>query len=196
MSLRRGNDRSEVLAFNSGGSGARAELDGMSATAFPSGVMTMPVEATEHAGPVIIWRKELRPDSGGAGRQRGGLGQHMVVGAREGWRFDISAMLDRVRHPARGRDGGGDGGATEIALDDGTPLKGKGRQSVPEGARVRMAFPGGGGYGPVTERAPTDLARDIARGYVTEDAARRDWGADDDLIETARRAAKAGRDPE
>ena len=56
-----------MLTFNSGGSGARPEADGMNATAFPSGVMTMPVEATEHTGPIIIWRKELRPDSGGAG---------------------------------------------------------------------------------------------------------------------------------
>ena len=62
--------RSEVLTFNSGGSGARPDFDGLNATAFPSGVMTMPIEATEHAGPVIIWRKELRPDSGGAGRTR------------------------------------------------------------------------------------------------------------------------------
>ena len=69
--------RSEVLIFNSGGSGARPSLDGMSATAFPSGVMTMPVEATEQVGPVVIWRKELRPDSGGAGQFRGGLGQYM-----------------------------------------------------------------------------------------------------------------------
>ena len=76
--------RAEVLTFNSGGTGARPALDGMSATAFPSGVMTMPVEATEQVGPVIVWRKELRPDSGGAGQFRGGLGQHMEVGAREG----------------------------------------------------------------------------------------------------------------
>ena len=54
--------------FNSGGGGARPTLDGLSATAFPSGVMTMPVEATEQVGPVIVWRKELRPDSGGAGQ--------------------------------------------------------------------------------------------------------------------------------
>ncbi|NBQ83254.1 MAG: hydantoinase B/oxoprolinase family protein, partial [Alphaproteobacteria bacterium] len=64
--------RSEVLTFNSGGSGARPNHDGLNATAFPSGVMTMPIEATENAGPVIIWRKELRPDSGGAGKTRGG----------------------------------------------------------------------------------------------------------------------------
>jgi N-methylhydantoinase B len=66
--------RSEVLTFNSGGSGARPGFDGLNATAFPSGVMTMPIEATEHAGPVIIWRKELRPDSGGAGKPVVGWG--------------------------------------------------------------------------------------------------------------------------
>ena len=68
--------------------------------------MTMPVEATEQVGPVIIWRKELRPDSGGTGTYRGGLGQYMEVGATTGHQFDISAMFDRVNHPARGRNGG------------------------------------------------------------------------------------------
>ena len=77
--------RAEVLTFNSGGSGARPSLDGMNATAFPSGVMTMPVEATEQVGPVLIWRKELRPDSGGAGRHRGGLGQ--IYGGRRARRL-------------------------------------------------------------------------------------------------------------
>ena len=94
--------RAEVLTFNSGGSGARPSLDGMNATAFPSGVMTMPVEATEQVGPVIIWRKELRCDSGGAGRYRGGLGQYMDVAPRDGHECDVSAMFDRLEHPARG----------------------------------------------------------------------------------------------
>ncbi|NBX07601.1 MAG: hydantoinase B/oxoprolinase family protein, partial [Proteobacteria bacterium] len=97
----------EVLIFNSGGSGARPSLDGLNATAFPSGVMTMPVEATEQVGPVIIWRKELRAGSGGAGRYRGGLGQNMDVGVTEGHEFFLQAMFDRLFHPARGRHGGG-----------------------------------------------------------------------------------------
>lgn len=168
--------RAEVLTFNSGGSGARPTLDGMSATAFPSGVMTMPVEATEQAGPVIIWRKELRPDSGGAGRYRGGLGQFMVVGAREGHVFDFSAMLDRVDHPARGRRGGESGGATVIARSDGIAMRGKGRQSVPEGQRVEMEFPGGGGYGTPSMRDPAQVRRDLALGYITSDHAARHYG--------------------
>ncbi|MFT5065350.1 MAG: N-methylhydantoinase B, partial [Reinekea sp.] len=72
----------EVLTFNSGGTGARPRFDGLSATAFPSGVSTMSVEATEHVGPVTIWRKELRPGSGGAGATRGGLGQIIEIEPR------------------------------------------------------------------------------------------------------------------
>ncbi len=163
--------RSEVLTFNSGGSGARPTLDGMSATAFPSGVMTMPVEATEHAGPVIIWRKELRPDSGGAGQYRGGLGQFMEVGAREGHEFDFSAMFDRLRHPARGRRGGMDGAPTTLAQDDGGAMKGKGKQFVPHGRKVVMAFPGGAGYGALADRDVAAIRRDLALGYISTGAA-------------------------
>lgn len=184
--------RSEVLTFNSGGAGARPEHDGLNATAFPSGVMTMPAEATEHAGPVIIWRKELRPDSGGAGQHRGGLGQYMEVGAREGHEFDIQAMFDRVDHPARGRRGGSEGSATTIALDDGTPMKGKGKQFVPHGRRVVMAFPGGAGYGTVSDRDLALVKRDLARGYISERTAAEDYGLTMADIEKVRTAVAAG----
>lgn len=163
--------RAEVLTFNSGGSGARAGLDGMNTTAFPSGVMTIPVEATEHVGPVIIWRKELRPDSGGAGQYRGGLGQYMEVGASEGHEFDIQAMLDRIDHPARGRRGGHPGAPTRIERDDGVRLRGKGKQFIPHGVRVRMAFPGGAGFGDPEKRNAEAVKRDLALGYISEETA-------------------------
>ncbi len=168
--------RSEVLTFNSGGSGARPSYDGLNATAFPSGVMTMPVEATENVGPVLIWRKELRPDSGGAGQYRGGLGQYMEVGAVEGHEFDFQAMFDRVAHPARGRQGGGNGATTTIAQDDGTAMKGKGKQFVPHGRKVMLAFPGGAGYGRPEKRAVELIKRDLARGYISKETATRDYG--------------------
>ncbi|MDG1520738.1 MAG: hydantoinase B/oxoprolinase family protein [Yoonia sp.] len=167
--------RNEVLTFNSGGSGARPEHDGLNATAFPSGVMTMPIEATEHAGPVIIWRKELRPDSGGAGKTRGGLGQYMEVGAQEGHEFDIQAMFDRVDHPALGRRGGSAGAPTTIAQDDGTAMNGKGKQFVTHGRRVVMAFPGGAGYGDPSERSIELVKRDLARGYISAETAAKDY---------------------
>lgn len=183
---------SEVLTFNSGGAGARPGLDGMSATAFPSGVMTMPAEATEQTGPIIIWRKELRPDSGGAGEYRGGLGQYMEVGAREGHEFDISAMFDRVDHPARGRRGGGEGEPTSIAQDDGTQMRGKGRQHVPHGRKVMLSLPGGAGYGAPADRDPDLVRRDLALGYISAETARKQYGLTDTEIEDVQKRASLG----
>ncbi|MBZ9890531.1 hydantoinase B/oxoprolinase family protein [Mesorhizobium sp. M7A.F.Ca.CA.001.09.2.1] len=160
--------RAEVLMFNSGGMGARPTLDGLSATAFPSGVHTMPIEATEHTGPIVIWRKELRPDSGGDGEFRGGLGQILEIAATEGHEFDFSAMFDRVRHPAKGRDGGKDGTAGIVRLDDGTLMRPKGWQHVPEGRRLVLELPGGGGYGDPSRRSTEARAQDVSRGYISE----------------------------
>ncbi len=187
-----GTRRSEVLTFNSGGSGARPKFDGLNATAFPSGVMTMPVEATEHTGPVIIWRKELRADSGGAGAKRGGLGQSMEIGATEGHEFDFSAMFDRVDHPARGRAGGQAGGATLLGLDDQTRLRAKGKQFVPPGRKVMLACPGGGGYGEPKQRDRTAVSRDLAYGYISVDAARRVYGLTEAEIKAVEVAVNAG----
>ncbi len=185
--------RAEVLTFNSGGSGARPQSDGLNATAFPSGVMTMPVEATEHTGPVIIWRKELRPDSGGAGRYRGGLGQYMEVGASEHHEFDFSAMFDRVDYPARGRKGGRNGAAMEIARDDGTPMKGKGKQFVPAERKVMLAMPGGAGYGKPGDRDIALVKKDLARGYISEKAAREEYGMSDADIAGTLKAVNSGK---
>ena len=187
-----GARRAEVLTFNSGGSGARPQFDGLNATAFPSGVMTMPIEATEHTGPVIIWRKELRPDSGGAGKFRGGLGQYMEVGAQEGHEFDFQAMFDRVDHPARGRQGGKSGAPTTIRQNDGAKMKGKGKQFVAHGKRVILAFPGGAGYGPASERDPALVKRDLARGYISAEIAARDYGMNENDIAAVQDAIATG----
>ena len=184
--------RAEVLTFNSGGSGARPHADGLNATAFPSGVMTMPIEATEHTGPIVIWRKELRPDSGGAGEYRGGLGQFMEVGAHDGYEFDFQAMFDRVHYPARGRQGGKNGAATTIVQDDGTPMKGKGKQFVAHGRRVMLAFPGGAGYGDVTKRDPKHVQSDLVRGYISAEVAKRDYGFSDDQIDAILKNVASG----
>ena len=186
--------RSEVLTFNSGGSGARPDLDGLNATAFPSGVMTMPVEATEHAGPVIIWRKELRPDSGGNGKQRGGLGQYMEVGAQAGYEFDFQAMFDRVNYPAMGRHGGGAGAATRIQQDDGTSMNGKGKQFVPNGRKVKMAFPGGAGYGMAKDRSLDRVKRDLLRGYISIKTATDYYGLSKEDINQVQKAIVQGED--
>ncbi|MCY3952741.1 MAG: hydantoinase B/oxoprolinase family protein [bacterium] len=156
----------EILMFNSGGTGARPTLDGLTATAFPSGVMTMSAEATEQVGPIVVWRKEIRAGSGGAGRRRGGLGQIMEIGPTDGYLFEFSAMFDRVDNPARGRAGGADGAPGRVYLDDGTPFATKGRHTVPAGRRLVLELPGGGGFGDPAERDPAAAANDRRQGYV------------------------------
>jgi N-methylhydantoinase B/oxoprolinase/acetone carboxylase alpha subunit len=165
-----------TMSFHSGGAGARPHQDGLSATPFPSGVRNVPVEATEAITPLVIWRKELRPDSGGPGRQRGGLGQVMEVGSREDAAFGLFASFERVKFPARGRSGGGPGGRGAVHLASGAELGPKGLQVVPAGDRVVVSMPGGGGMGPPAERDPAAIRRDIRLGYVTAEAARRDYG--------------------
>ena len=171
----------EILMFNSGGTGARPSLDGLSATAFPSGVSTMSVEATEHVGPIVIWRKDLRAGSGGAGAMRGGLGQVIEIEAREGYDFYFNAMFDRVENPARGRDGGGAGAEGRVELADGTKLRSKGRQFVANGQRLRLSLPGGGGYGDPKTRDKAAVRADLAAGYITEEQAKQLFDLGDDV---------------
>ena len=158
----------EVLMFNSGGMGARPGLDGLSATAFPSGVHTMPIEATEHTGPIVVWRKELRPDSGGDGEFRGGLGQVLEIAATDGHEFDFSAMFDRVNNAPRGRNGGKDGVPGVVRLDDGPKMRPKGWQHVPAGRRLVLELPGGGGYGDPAKRSVAARLEDRSKQYLTE----------------------------
>ena len=184
--------RAEVLMFNSGGSGARPQLDGMNATAFPSGVMTMPIEATEHTGPVIIWRKELRPDSGGAGKFRGGLGQFIEIGSYDGYEFDVSLMFDRVFHPAQGRKGGMPGGATVVCKDDGAKMRGKGVQLVEEGRRVQMSLPGGAGYGSPVDRDRQAIIRDVILGYVSVESSKKYYDLSSEEVTLIEDAIRSG----
>jgi 5-oxoprolinase (ATP-hydrolysing)/N-methylhydantoinase A len=137
----------EILFFNAGGSGARPDSDGLSATAFPSGIRAIPAEICEAVAPIVIWRKELLPGSGGAGRQRGGLGQRVEVATVDGSTFQFFAVFDRVQHPARGRDGGEDGAPGWVGLASGTPLRSMGLQTVPAGEILRIDVPGGAGLG-------------------------------------------------
>ncbi len=164
-----------VNSFHSGGAGARPQQDGLSATPFPSGVRNVPVEATEAITPLVIWRKELRQDSGGAGKYRGGLGQVMEVGSRQNAPFGIFARFERVTHPARGRHGGGPGGAGRLSLASGALLKAKGLAVVPPGDRLIVEMPGGGGMGDPKERDPGAVRKDVRLGYVSAATAARDY---------------------
>ena len=160
-----------INAFYAGGSGGRPGKDGLDCTAFPSGVRSTPVEISEHAAPLIIWRKEYRPGSGGAGEFRGGVGQVMEFGHADGEAFAVSKMFDRLRHPPRGRQGGGPGATAKVYLVDengtrGADLKGMGREIVPAGQRMVLETAGGGGRGDPADRDPEAVNRDEKNGLV------------------------------
>lgn len=167
-----GNYGFMMAVTSNGGTGARPMKDGLSATAYPSGVKGTPVEIAESITPLIFWRKEFRVDSGGAGATRGGLGQVIEVGSRIGKPFDLLAAYDRIDHPPRGRDGGKNGAAGAVALKSGKVLKGKGFQLIPPDDRLVVMTPGGGGIGDPVKRDRKAVEKDLAEGLVTPKGAK------------------------
>ncbi len=173
----RGNEQFALELVFSGGTGARPTLDGLSATAFPSGVWGSQVETTEAVAPVLITRRELRPDSGGAGRLRGGLGQFIEMRSSKDEDFLLFLSVERVLNPARGRYGGGEGAAGRIRIDKcGSDLPSKGEVRVKAGETLIFETPGGGGYGPAGERSCEEIRRDLEEGLISPKAAGEIYG--------------------
>lgn len=186
-----------TMSFHSGGAGARPAQDGLSATPYPSGVRNVPVEITEAITPLVIWRKDYREDSGGPGKQRGGLGQVMEISSREPAPFGLFARYERVHFPPRGRDGGGNGANGRLTLvNAGEILRNKGFQVIPKGDRLLIEMPGGGGYGEPFEREAAKVAADVKAGLVSREAAERDYGVSvlgDFSVDAAETARLRGR---
>ena len=175
----RGDDQFALELVFSGGTGARPRLDGLSATAFPSGVWGSQVETTEAVAPILITRRELRPDSGGAGRTRGGLGQHIELQASKDQDVMLFLSVERVLNPARGRFGGADGATGRIRIgQNGPDLPGKGEVRIKAGETLIFETPGGGGYGPPAERGREHVQRDLDQGLISRGAAREIYGFD------------------
>jgi N-methylhydantoinase B len=176
-----GTDANELpefstVIFHCGGAGARPAKDGLSATAFPSGVRTIPVEATESVAPIVFYRREFRDGSGGPGQFRGGLGQVIELGGAGATPLALLCNFERVRHPARGRSGGRPGAAGVVTLRSGRPIRPKGRQTVPPRDAICLQLPGGGGFGDPRIRDPQHVREDVRDGLITAEAARRDYG--------------------
>ena len=173
-----GNYGFMMTVTSNGGTGARPQLDGLSATAYPSGVKGTPIEIAEQITPLLFWKKELRPDSGGAGRTRGGLGQVIEIESNVGEPFELLAGFDRIDYPARGCDGGQNGANGAVALASGKVLKGKGFQLVSPGERLVIKTPGGGGMGPASERDQKATLRDLQDERISPETARSVYGID------------------
>ncbi|MFT5503827.1 MAG: 5-oxoprolinase (ATP-hydrolyzing) [Gammaproteobacteria bacterium] len=156
---------------HSGGTGARPAKDGLSATAYPSGLWGTPVEIAENTTPLRIRRRELICDSGGAGKYRGGLGQMIELQSSEQADILLFAGVERTKFPARGRSGGEEGACGRITLRSGSKLKGKGEQLIHGDDLLYWETPGGGGYGNPLERDSVAVMNDLRLGLVSKQAA-------------------------
>ena len=179
----RDGSRFNLLFFNAGGTGARTGLDGITSTAFPSGISGTPVEIIENRSPLVVLEKALRVDSGGAGQFRGGLGHRLVIaGLRTDRPYSFSPFFDRIQFPARGLRGGLAGAAGNYFLKhaDGSIERPNPKATVyPEPTtELWIELPGGGGLGSARERPVGAVAADVRAGLVTPDRAIADYGTD------------------
>jgi N-methylhydantoinase B len=162
--------------FQCGGAGARASKDGLSATGFPSGVAGVPAEVIETLTPLVLHRRALRADSGGAGIFRGGLGQRTEMGIRGDAPGSLSAMVDRTRFAAQGIDGGAPGAFGELIVDGDENARPKALVALVPESHVQLNLPGGAGYGDPFARAPERVLADVVDGYVSLEAAEQEYG--------------------
>ena len=150
-----------VTAVVNGGTGARPNKDGLSATAYPSGVRGTPVEINEAVAPLLFLKKEYNPGSGGKGKFNGGLGQVIEIKSAIDEDMDLLASFDRIKFPARGRLHGDNGNAGQVSIKNKRKLNGKGTQVIKAGEILQIFTPGGGGLGDYSDRDKELIETDI-----------------------------------
>lgn len=173
---RRRDERAfSALYFASGGYGALSGMDGWSTLPHPSNMAVVPVEVWETLTHMTILDKKLKPDSGGPGRWRGGLGQEVRLRNDTGATLVMLGMGNRTDFPARGVFGGTNG-SLRVHSVDGETVHAKGRIEIAPGAVMTVVEAGGGGYGDPKARDAAAVASDVADGYVSSSAAAEVYG--------------------
>jgi N-methylhydantoinase B len=171
-----------MFSFFGGGLGGNPATDGLHHANNPISTATIPpVEILEAAYPVMFTQWALRPDSGGAGEHRGGVGAVYEIEALAPGRTEIALLGERGRFAPFGVAGGADGALNRFtwgSAGENPPMASKiVGVSIGQGERVRLESPGGGGWGDPAARPLHAIARDIRLGYVSAEAAARDYGS-------------------
>ena len=179
---RRDGRRWVMFSFFGGGHGGHPEGDGLNHGNAPISTATIPpIEILEAAYPILFTQWALRCDSGGPGRHRGGLGAVYEIELLE-HEADLFLFGERGRYPPQGVAGGRAGALNRFGYEqaDGwlePPMLSKlVGAKLRRGQRVRLETPGGGGYGSPEARALDAVIRDVRLGYVSREAAARDYG--------------------
>ena len=154
------------MFFMNGGHGARAGGDGPGCLSFPSNVSNQPIEAFEHQVPLLVLEKAFVPDTGGAGRYRGGNAQRLRFRSVSREPLTMTIRHERVRFPPRGLLGG-QPGSPGVDLLNGEVLAAKSRTELSHDDEVTFQTPGGGGLFPPEERSAHQVEADLESGLVT-----------------------------
>jgi N-methylhydantoinase B len=165
--VREGGKPYANMFFYNGGMGGNTRGDGVTCLSWPSNVSSTSIEISEHIAPLRFHHKKLRPDSGGPGRHRGGLGQEILIESRSETPIAVSFLAERTLFPAFGIEGGRDGAPGELRIN-GKATDPKKQYVIHKGDTVSLGTPGGGGHGDPRQRDPAALAADIASGYVSD----------------------------
>jgi N-methylhydantoinase B len=173
--VREGGKPYANMFFYNGGMGGNTQRDGVTCLSWPSNVSSTSIEISEHIAPLRFHHKKLRPDSGGAGRHRGGLGQEILIESRSETPIAVSFLAERTIFAAFGIEGGKDGAPGELRIN-GEKTDPKRQYVLNRGDTVSLGTPGGGGHGDPGLRPSAALAADIAAGYVTRPS---DYQGDD-----------------
>jgi N-methylhydantoinase B len=168
-----------TIYFAAGGFGALDGHDGPAVLPGPSNMAVVPTEVWEGVTSTLVEKRALLADSGGAGKARGGLGQEIVIRNDSGHPMTIFSMANRSEFPPLGLMGGGDGPLRQHRVN-GEIIHPKGQQVLAPGDRVTLREPGGGGFGPAKERPREMVIADIRNGFVTAEAAKRDYGVEEE----------------
>ncbi len=166
LGVREGGKPYANMFFYNGGMGGNTQRDGVTCLSWPSNVSSTSIEISEHIAPLRFHHKKLRPDSGGAGRHRGGLGQEILIESRSETPIAVSFLAERTIFAAFGIEGGKDGAPGELRIN-GEKTDPKKQYVLNMGDTVSLGTPGGGGHGDPKLRSAAALAADVAAGYVT-----------------------------
>jgi N-methylhydantoinase B len=167
-----------MFCFFGGGLGGNPEGDGLNHANNPISTATIPpVEILESLYPVMFTQWALRPDSGGPGQHRGGLGAIYEVEALADGGAEVFLLGERGKYPPFGVNGGGSAALNRFVYETDRgevtpPLVSKVTDiRIRQGQKVRLETPGGGGFGDPARRDPVRVARDVRLGYVSREAA-------------------------
>jgi N-methylhydantoinase B len=184
-----------MFCFFGGGLGGNPEGDGLNHSNNPISTATIPpVEIMESLYPVMFTQWALRPDSGGSGRHRGGLGAVYEIEVLADGGAEVFLLGERGKYPPFGVNGGREAALNRFVYETDSgeatpPLVSKVTDvRVRRGQKVRLETPGGGGFGDPSARDPERVVRDVRLGYISREAARRDYKVvlrDDGVLDVA-----------